>query len=178
QGRGTGLRTVPYADQRRHVPAQHLGRPALGRTGGRGRGGSRAGRGHAPAHLAAAWLAGARCRCLPSFRIRHDQLRSRPVILRRPSCESRLTAPPVRPSRKTPLKRTRLPLRPQGVRSRTAHGLTAAAAEGRFTLQVCLDCNAVIYPPRDACPSCLSARLPFRDVARGGTLIVETTVRT
>jgi NAD(P)-dependent dehydrogenase (short-subunit alcohol dehydrogenase family)/uncharacterized OB-fold protein len=89
-----------------------------------------------------------------------------------------VTEPLVRPRRKNPLKRTRLPLRPQGVRSRTAHGLTAAAAEGRFALQVCLDCNAVIYPPRDACPSCLSARLPFRDVARGGTLIVETTVRT
>ena len=89
-----------------------------------------------------------------------------------------MTEPLVRPRRKNPLKRTRLPLRPQGVRSRTAHGLTAAAAEGRFALQVCLDCNTVIYPPRDACPSCLSARLPFRDVARGGTLIAETTVRT
>ena len=64
------------------------------------------------------------------------------------------------------------------MRSRTAHGLTAAAAEGRFALQVCLDCSTVIYPPRDACPSCLSARLPFRDVDRGGTLIAETTVQT
>ena len=64
------------------------------------------------------------------------------------------------------------------MRSRTAHGLTAAAAEGRFALQVCLDCSAVIYPPRDACPSCLSARLPFRDVDRGGTLVAETTVQT
>jgi NAD(P)-dependent dehydrogenase (short-subunit alcohol dehydrogenase family)/uncharacterized OB-fold protein len=89
-----------------------------------------------------------------------------------------VTEPLVRPRRKNPLKRTRLPLRPQGVRSRTAHGLTAAAAEGRFALQICLDCNTVIYPPRDACPSCLSARIPFRDVARGGTLIAETAVRT
>ena len=89
-----------------------------------------------------------------------------------------MTEPLVRPRRKNPLKRTRLPLRPQGVRSRTAHGLTAAAAEGRFALQICLDCNTVIYPPRDACPSCLSARIPFRDVARGGTLIAETAVRT
>ena len=89
-----------------------------------------------------------------------------------------MTEPLVRPRRKNPLKRTRLPLRPQGVRSRTAHGLTAAAAEGRFALQVCLDCNTVIYPPRDACPSCLSARIPFHDVARGGTLIAETAVRT
>jgi len=89
-----------------------------------------------------------------------------------------VSAPLIRPRRKNPLNRTPLPLRPQGVRSRTAHGLTAAAAEGRFALQVCLDCNTVIYPPRDACPSCLSARLPFRDVDRGGTLMAETTVRT
>ena len=89
-----------------------------------------------------------------------------------------MTEPLVRPKRKNPLKRTRLPLQPQGVRSRTAHGLTAAAAEGRFALQVCLDCNAVLYPPRDACPSCLSPRLPFRDVDPGGVLVSETTVRT
>src|SRR5262249_9845731 len=160
------------------VAAQHVGRPALGRTGGRGRGVSRAGRGHAPTHLAAARLPGAQRQCLPSFRIRHDQLRSRPVILRRRSCESRVTEPLVGPRRKNPLKRTRLPLRPQGVRSRTAHGLTAAAAEGRFALQVWLDRIAGIYTRREACPSCLSARLPFRDVARGGTLIAETIVRT
>jgi NAD(P)-dependent dehydrogenase (short-subunit alcohol dehydrogenase family)/uncharacterized OB-fold protein len=89
-----------------------------------------------------------------------------------------VSKPLVRPRRKDPLKRTRLPLSPQRVRSRTAHGLTAAAAEGRFALQVCLDCSTVIYPPRDACPSCLSARLPFRDVPRGGTLIAETILQT
>jgi NAD(P)-dependent dehydrogenase (short-subunit alcohol dehydrogenase family)/uncharacterized OB-fold protein len=76
------------------------------------------------------------------------------------------------------LQRTRRPLSPQGIRSRTAHGLTAAAAEGRFALQVCEDCKTVIYPPRDCCPSCLSARLPFRDVSRGGALLAETTVHT
>jgi NAD(P)-dependent dehydrogenase (short-subunit alcohol dehydrogenase family)/uncharacterized OB-fold protein len=64
------------------------------------------------------------------------------------------------------------------VRRRPAHGITAAAAEGRFALQVCLDCNAVIYPPRDACPACLSARTPFRDVDNGGVLVAETTVQT
>src|SRR4029077_20228517 len=130
------------------------------------------------AHLTDAWLEGAQCQPLPSFRIRHDQLRSWPVIRRCRSRESRMTDPLARPKRKDPLKRTRLPLRPQGVRSRTAHGLTAAAAEGRFALQVCADCSTVIYPPRDACPSCLSACLPFRDVARGGPLIAETTIRT
>ena len=88
-----------------------------------------------------------------------------------------MTAPLTRPKRKDPLVRTRLPLLPQGTRSRAAHGLTAAAAEGRFRLQVCADCTTVIYPPRDACPSCLSARLAFRDVDPSGTLLVETTVR-
>ena len=89
-----------------------------------------------------------------------------------------MTEPLVRPKRKNPLKKTRVPLLPQGVRSRTALGLTEAAAEGRFRLQICSDCAAVIYPPRDACPRCLSARLPFRDVDNRGTLLVETTIRT
>jgi NAD(P)-dependent dehydrogenase (short-subunit alcohol dehydrogenase family) len=35
----------------------------------------------------------------------------------------------------------------------------------------------VVYPPRDACPSCLSARLPYRDVNPNGRLVVETVVR-
>lgn len=84
----------------------------------------------------------------------------------------------IRPNRKDPLKKTREPLLPQGVRSRTAHGLTAAAAEGRFALQVCADCGFTLYPPRDACPRCLSARVPFRDVPSGGTVLAETTIRT
>jgi NAD(P)-dependent dehydrogenase (short-subunit alcohol dehydrogenase family)/uncharacterized OB-fold protein len=88
-----------------------------------------------------------------------------------------VSTPLVRPKRKNPLARTRLPLLPQGARSRTAHGLTAAAAEGRFALQVCEDCAHVPYPPRDACPRCLSARLTFRDVDPNGRLIAETTIR-
>ena len=89
-----------------------------------------------------------------------------------------MTEPLSRPRRKDPLKKTRVPLLPQGVRSRTALGLTAAAAEGRFQLQVCAECATVIYPPRDACPRCLSARLPFRDIDNLGTLLAETTIRT
>lgn len=88
-----------------------------------------------------------------------------------------MTSPLTRPNRKDPLARTRLPLLPPAARSRSAQGLTAAAAEGRFALQVCLDCATVVYPPRDACPSCLSARLPFRDADPHGTLVTETTVR-
>ena len=89
-----------------------------------------------------------------------------------------MTEPLVRPRRKNPLKRTRLPLLPQGTRSRTAHGLTKAAAEGRFALQMCGDCDTVVYPPRDACPACLSPRLAYRDIDAGGVLAAETTVRT
>ena len=84
----------------------------------------------------------------------------------------------IRPRRKDPLTKTREPLLPQGVRSRTAHGLTAAAAEGWFVLQVCADCGAILYPPRDACPQCLSAGLPFREVNPGGMVLAVTTIRT
>ncbi len=80
-----------------------------------------------------------------------------------------MTEPRLRPESKPPL--------PPGPRSRTALGLTAAAAEGRFALQVCAECATVIYPPRDACPRCLSPRLPFKDVPSGGVLLVETTIR-
>jgi NAD(P)-dependent dehydrogenase (short-subunit alcohol dehydrogenase family)/uncharacterized OB-fold protein len=88
-----------------------------------------------------------------------------------------VTEPLARPKRKNPLRKTRAPLAPQGVRSRAAQGLTAAAAEGRFALQVCEECGGVVYPPRDACPACLSVRLPYRDVEPAGTLVAETTVR-
>ncbi len=77
---------------------------------------------------------------------------------------------------RNPLERTRLPAPLSPVRSRTAHGLTASAATGRFRLQRCDDCARVCYPPRDACPHCLSAALPFCDVDRAGVLIAETTL--
>lgn len=78
--------------------------------------------------------------------------------------------------RKNPLAVSRAPLMPPGARSRTAVGLAVAAAEGRFALQVCGDCGSVQYPPREACRGCLGARLVWREVARGGRLIAETTV--
>jgi NAD(P)-dependent dehydrogenase (short-subunit alcohol dehydrogenase family)/uncharacterized OB-fold protein len=89
-----------------------------------------------------------------------------------------VTEPLVRPKRKDPLKRTRQPLYPQSIRSRTAQGLTAAAAQGRFELQKCVECDSIFYPPRDACPRCLSARVPFVPVDNRGTLTAETTIRT
>jgi NAD(P)-dependent dehydrogenase (short-subunit alcohol dehydrogenase family)/uncharacterized OB-fold protein len=80
----------------------------------------------------------------------------------------------VRPKRKNPVLRTRLPTLPPGTRSRVALGLTAAAAEGRFALQVCRDCGAVQYPPREACQACLSVRLDWRAQDGAGALLADT----
>ncbi len=82
-----------------------------------------------------------------------------------------------RPGRRNPLKRTRLPALPPSGRSRTAHLLTGAAAEGRFALQACRDCGAFCYPARDACPVCLSADLELKDAPNGGRIVSETRVR-
>lgn len=89
-----------------------------------------------------------------------------------------MTDPLIPPPKKDPLKRSLSPTQPPAVRSRAALGLTAAAAEGRFALQTCVDCGTVQYPPRDACCSCLSTDLPWRDTDPSGTLLAETTVRT
>lgn len=84
------------------------------------------------------------------------------------------TAPP--PPRKSPQKRTTMPTQPPAARSRAAMALSAAAAEGRFALQVCAECETVQYPPRDACVDCLNTHLMWRDVNPNGTLLAETTV--
>src|SRR5438445_1833582 len=85
--------------------------------------------------------------------------------------------PIVKPRRKNPLDRTRLPTSPPRARSRTSHGFTRAAAEGRFMLQRCEACGSFAYPARDACPSCLSFGLSFVDAPRRGALLAETTAR-
>ncbi len=89
-----------------------------------------------------------------------------------------MTTPLQPPPRKNPQKRTPSPMRPPEARSRAALGLTAAAAEGRFALQVCEECGTVQYPPRDACRACLSTGLNWQDVSPAGRLLAETTVRT
>jgi len=79
-----------------------------------------------------------------------------------------------RPPKKNPILRTRLPTTPPGGRSRVALGLTSAAALGRFELQVCRDCGAVQYPPREACHRCLSERLRWTAQDGAGELIADT----
>ncbi len=86
-------------------------------------------------------------------------------------------APPNRSKRKNPTRRTPLPTVPPGARSRIALGLTAAAAQGRLALQVCRDCGAVQYPPREVCGACLSERLDWRNQAGAGELISDTVLR-
>jgi NAD(P)-dependent dehydrogenase (short-subunit alcohol dehydrogenase family)/uncharacterized OB-fold protein len=87
-----------------------------------------------------------------------------------------MTMPLMRPKRKNPVLRTRLPTLPPGQRGRVALGMTAAAAEGRFELQVCDDCAAVQYPPREACHHCLSPNLKWREQSGEGELLSQTTL--
>ena len=88
-----------------------------------------------------------------------------------------MTTPLAPPKRKDPVKRTRLPTRPPGNRSREAQGLAAMAARGRFALQTCAGCGAAHYPPRQICSRCLGDALEWRDAADGGRLLAETTLR-
>src|SRR5580704_3409384 len=88
-----------------------------------------------------------------------------------------MISPLARPRRQNPMLRTRLPLLPPGGRSRAALGLTAAATLGRFELQMCAECGAVQYPPREVCHRCLSDRLRWRGQSGLGELLATTTVR-
>ncbi len=82
-----------------------------------------------------------------------------------------------RPKRKNPIVPTRQPTLPPQTRSRVALGLTAAAARGRLELQVCKDCGAVQYPPREVCRACLSHRLLWRANDGRGELLTDTVLR-
>jgi len=85
-----------------------------------------------------------------------------------------MTMPLMKPRRKNPVLRTRQMNLPPFARGRTALGMTAAAAEGRFELQMCQRCAAVQYPPRDACCRCLSAELKWTPQGGAGELISDT----
>src|SRR3954447_21076534 len=85
-----------------------------------------------------------------------------------------MTMPLMKPRRKNPVLRTRQMNLPPFARGRTALGMTAAAAEGRFALQVCQRCKAVQYPPRDVCHVCLSPELKWTPQDGAGELLSET----
>jgi NAD(P)-dependent dehydrogenase (short-subunit alcohol dehydrogenase family)/uncharacterized OB-fold protein len=87
-----------------------------------------------------------------------------------------MTMPLMRPKRKNPIIRTRQMSLPPGARGRIALGMTAAAAEGRFELQVCQECAAVQYPPREACHRCLSPLLKWTPQSGEGRLLSRTTL--
>ncbi|KGG87062.1 SDR family NAD(P)-dependent oxidoreductase [Comamonas thiooxydans] len=87
-----------------------------------------------------------------------------------------MTMPLIKPPRKNPVLRTPQINLPPAARGRVALGLTAAAAEGRFALQVCADCGAVQYPPREACHRCLSPELPWQPQSGAGELLATTTL--
>lgn len=88
-----------------------------------------------------------------------------------------MTQPLSRPPKKNPVARTRQPTQPPAARSRRALGLTASAAAGKFDLQVCQECQAVQYPPREVCHQCLSDQLRWQPVAPRGTLLASTTLQ-
>jgi NAD(P)-dependent dehydrogenase (short-subunit alcohol dehydrogenase family)/uncharacterized OB-fold protein len=85
-----------------------------------------------------------------------------------------MTMPFMRPPKKNPILRTRVPTLPPWTRSRVALGLTAAAAVGRFELQSCDDCGTVQYPPRESCHQCLSIALRWSPESGEGKLLSET----
>lgn len=87
-----------------------------------------------------------------------------------------MTMPLMKPKRKNPVLRTRQMNLPPWARGRVALGMTAAAAEGRFALQVCRDCQTVQYPPREACHKCLSPRLQWKAQSGEGELLAVTTL--
>jgi hypothetical protein len=67
-----------------------------------------------------------------------------------------MTMPLMRPKRKNPVQRTRQMNVPPWARGRVAMGLTVAAAEGRFELQVCQDCGTC--STRRARPAAIARR--------------------
>ena len=79
-----------------------------------------------------------------------------------------------RPPRKNPVRATRLPTQPPAARGRFALGLTAGAVEGMFALQVCAECGAVQYPPREACHHCLGIDLRWSPQDGAGELIAAS----
>ncbi|MCY4237591.1 MAG: SDR family NAD(P)-dependent oxidoreductase [Rhodospirillaceae bacterium] len=88
-----------------------------------------------------------------------------------------MASPLRRSKRKNPVIRTRVPQLPPMARSRIFLGLTSAAARGVFELQVCRECGAIQYPPREACHVCLSDGLDWKEQSGAGQLVAHTMLR-
>jgi len=78
--------------------------------------------------------------------------------------------------RNNPLERMPVALLPPAQRSRKAHDLTRAAAQGRFALHRCSKCSTFAYPAPEACRECLSSDFDFVDVVPTGTLLSNTSI--
>ena len=65
---------------------------------------------------------------------------------------------------------------PPGLSTQLGSALIAENESGSLTLQVCDDCHAVQYPPREVCRRCLSDRLRWQAVDRSGTVLAATTL--
>lgn len=78
--------------------------------------------------------------------------------------------------RKNPLSRTQVFTPPPTARSRASLFFSAYAARGEMRLQHCKACNAVQYPPRDACAKCWSDELQWQEIDPAGEITSETTL--
>ena len=65
-------------------------------------------------------------------------------------------------------------LLPPNKRTPVWHRVTTAVESGEFVLQVCKNCSAVQYPPRELCKDCLHDELQWEEISAEGTLISYT----
>ncbi|MFJ2619076.1 Zn-ribbon domain-containing OB-fold protein [Glutamicibacter sp. NPDC087344] len=68
-------------------------------------------------------------------------------------------------------------VQPPAARSSTALGLLRGAFCGNLTLQSCIDCGEIQYPPSDACRICLCGEFSWKPVDGSGILLAETLIR-
>ncbi len=66
-----------------------------------------------------------------------------------------MTDPLTPPKPKDPLVKTRAGHVPPGLRSRAAKAMAVRATQGRFVLQVCVDCAQATYPTARPLPEML-----------------------
>lgn len=62
---------------------------------------------------------------------------------------------------------------PPKLRTHLGQEFTAANLGKRLSMQHCLDCGTVQYPPRELCQRCLGDNLKWRDTDSAGTLLAQ-----